>query len=103
MKRFCDSNPDVLMSSRAKLSLAIIILLTAAMLFMRSGAPEMTPANQLLCAAHHGDLSGVQAAIARGATVNDADEVGITPLIEAARAGHPQMCADLIRAGADVN
>jgi hypothetical protein len=54
-------------------------------------------------ASQRGDLGGVEQALACGALVDAPDEIGVTALIEAARAGRARVVARLIGAGADVN
>ena len=49
------------------------------------------------------DTSGAQAAIAQGANVNEKDKGGITPLMETADLGRPEITRLLIEKGADVN
>src|SRR5206468_12282590 len=54
-------------------------------------------------AAQRGDIPVIEYVLTKGANVDDADEVGVTPLIESARAGRADAARRLIRAGADVN
>ncbi|HEV3024717.1 MAG TPA: ankyrin repeat domain-containing protein, partial [Pirellulales bacterium] len=57
----------------------------------------------LRAAARTGDVEGVERALADGADVNAADEIGVTALWLAASKGHLEIATTLVRHDADVN
>ncbi|HEV3005873.1 MAG TPA: PQQ-binding-like beta-propeller repeat protein [Pirellulales bacterium] len=57
----------------------------------------------LRAAARTGDVEGVERALAHGADVNAADEIGVTALWLAASRGHLEVVNTLVRQNADVN
>ncbi|MBI4622746.1 MAG: ankyrin repeat domain-containing protein, partial [Verrucomicrobia bacterium] len=56
----------------------------------------------LLWAVHHSDLQMARALIGAGANFAAANRYGVTPLLEASRAGNTPMIAELLKAGAGV-
>ncbi len=64
----------------------------------RSGADAA-----LLAAARNGDTAGVRQALADGADVEAADDLGRTALVQAAYGNHLEIARILVRADADVN
>ena len=65
--------------------------------------PDPTQDPVLIAAARAGDLTGVQQALAAGASVTATDQEGQTALIAAAYGNHLSVAETLIAAGADVN
>jgi ankyrin repeat protein len=74
-----------------------LLLLGATVLGMNN------PNEQLLFAAHRGDLGGVETLIAQGASVNMKDAIECGPLYYAALSGHGAVCKLLIKEKALVN
>ena len=62
--------------------------------------PDSTP---LLMCARHGRLHSAKVLLHHGADADQSDTCGQTPLMLAARMGHPQLCALLIKCGAEPN
>src|SRR5690242_15430998 len=58
---------------------------------------------QLLAAARAGDADSVERLLHAGASVKTRNRLGSTPLLEAAREGHPAVVHVLLAADADVN
>jgi len=67
--------------------------------------PDYLPPNEkaLFSSAYSGDLAGVQAALAKGASVNVADQKKRTALMLAASNGHNSVVEYLISEGAEIN
>src|SRR5215208_1392768 len=68
-----------------------------------SQKPANTQTNELFRAAREGNTDMVKSLLSSpGADVNATDERGSTPLLEAARYGHEDVCRMLIAAGANL-
>ena len=91
------------MSRRTELAMVILLLGLAAMVLVPDRDPIPTPSEQLHAAAIHGDADAAELALHQGAAIDTRDNIGMTPLIEAARAGHLEICKRLVRNGANVN
>jgi ankyrin repeat protein len=91
------------MSRQTKSAMAILALGLAAMALVPYSDPIPTSAEQLHAAAIHGDMELAERALHQGAAADTRDNVGMTPLIEAARAGHLEICKRLLRNGANIN
>ena len=61
------------------------------------------PNDDILAAAKTGDRSGVEAALARGGSVNARDDYDLTPLMLAAIYGHANVAAILLEHGANLD
>lgn len=64
---------------------------------------EREPGEALMGAARTGNTKQVQNLLGKGASVNSANEWGLTPLMAAAQSGHLQTGRVLLEKGADVN
>jgi ankyrin repeat protein len=103
MKLFSANESPAIASCRAKLTIAVLLIALAGMLWLPDRGLDMPLAEQLSEAAQHGDVRELKSALACGALVDQTDDNGTTALIEAARAGHPAACEVLIKAGAKLN
>ena len=94
--------PRACITWRALIALGLL-LVVAACVTRQAGMSAAASAEDLREAARRGDLSRVEDLLARGASVDERDDVGVTALMEAARAGRAQVCRCLLAHGAGVN
>ena len=85
------------------LGMLLVFCLTLAACGRQSATNRNTQTDALFRATREGNTDMVKSLLSSpGANVNATDDRGSTPLLEAARYGHEDICRVLIAAGADV-
>ncbi len=91
------------MKNRLAFTILLISLLLIAACGQRGAAPRNAQTEALFRATIEGNIDMVKSLVSSpGADVNATNERGSTPLLEAARYGHDDICRVLIAAGANI-